>query len=63
MYFSPELLDTFRKEWEEVAAEQAAKDPIFKKTYEDLQNFRREYSYWAGFAFLPRESGVKPSQK
>lgn len=54
MYFSPEILDAFRKAWEEVAAEQAAKDPMFKKAYEDLKKFRGDYSYWAGFAFLPR---------
>jgi TRAP-type mannitol/chloroaromatic compound transport system substrate-binding protein len=63
MYFSPQLISTFHKAWEEVAVEQAAKDPFFKKVYEDLQNFRKEYAYWAGYAFLPRESGAKPPQK
>ena len=56
-YFSPELLEAFRKAWEEVAAEQCAKDAFFKKAYEDLQQFRKEYAHWLRYGFLPREVG------
>ena len=54
MYWSDEMLGTFKKIWKEVAAEQVAKDPIFKKCFEDLQAFRAEYAYWQGLGFLPR---------
>ena len=37
--WSPEMIETFRKTWEEVAAEQSAKDPFFKKVWDDLQAF------------------------
>ena len=54
MYWSQEMLDEFKKKWEEVAAEQCAKDPAFKKAYEDLKAFREEYKYWQSLGFLPR---------
>jgi TRAP-type mannitol/chloroaromatic compound transport system substrate-binding protein len=54
MYWSDEMLETYRKVWEEVAAEQVATDPIFRKCFEDLQAFRSEYKYWQGLGFLPR---------
>ena len=50
--WSPDMLETFRKTWEEVAAEESAKDPFFKKVWEDLQAFRAEYATWADRAFL-----------
>ena len=54
MFWSQDMLDTFRKAWEEVAAEQVAKDPMFKKVYDDLMAFRVEYDYWKTKGFLPR---------
>ncbi len=56
-YWSDEMLASFKKAWEEVAAEQVAKDPVFKKVYEDLQSFRLEYNYWKELNFLPRNCG------
>ena len=56
-YFSPEMIQTFRDTWKEVAAEQAEKDPFFKKVYEDLQQFRNQYETWLRVGFLPREVG------
>lgn len=53
-YWSNEMLAAFKKAWEEVAAEQCAKDPFFKKVYDNMMNFRKEYSYWQGYGFLPR---------
>jgi len=57
-YWSPEMLATFKSKWDEVAAEQAAKDPKFKKIYDDLSAFRKTYDIWEANAFLPRP---KPS--
>ena len=54
MFWSKEMLDAFKKAWDEVAAEQGVKDPMFKKMYEDLKSFRAEYKYWKDKAFLPR---------
>ncbi len=54
MYWSKEILDEFKKKWEEVATEMSAKDPFFKKAYEDLKAFREEYKYWQTLGFLPR---------
>ncbi len=54
MYWSDEMLNTFRKTWDEVADEMAAKDPFFKKVRDDLATFRGEYAYWAARGFLPR---------
>lgn len=54
MYWSNEMLQAFKKAWQEVAAEQCAKDPVFKNCFEDLQAFRVEYKYWQSVGFLPR---------
>lgn len=53
-YWSSEMLATFKTKWDEVAEEQAAKDPAFKKIWEDMQNFRQSYDLWEANAFLPR---------
>lgn len=56
-YWSDDMLALFKKTWEEVAAEQVAKDPIFKKCFDDLQAFRVDYKYWQSLGFLPRNCG------
>jgi TRAP-type mannitol/chloroaromatic compound transport system substrate-binding protein len=53
-YWSPEMLALFRRTWEEVVAEEAAKDPFFKKVWDHLQEFRGGYDIWEANAFLPR---------
>ncbi len=53
--WDPKMLTTFRSAWNEVAQEQEAKDPMFKKVYTDLNTFREKYRVWATRAFLPRE--------
>ncbi len=53
VYWSDEMLSLFQKTWEEVAAEEA-KDPFFKKVYDDLQTFRKGYDLWEAYGFLPR---------
>lgn len=53
--WSQEMLDTFEATWNEVVAEEAAKDAFFKKVWDDLQSFRKDYAYWSSRAFLPRK--------
>ncbi|WP_343565307.1 TRAP transporter substrate-binding protein [Kiloniella sp. b19] len=52
--WSQEMLDTYKATWEEVAKEEAAKDPFFAKVYADLKTFRDGYQIWKDNAFLPR---------
>lgn len=54
MYWSDEMLDAFENAWQEVAAEEAAKDEMFAKVWKDLQQFRAEYKQWASVGSLPR---------
>ncbi len=56
MYWSDEMLAAFEKSWEEVVAEQTAKDAGFKKIWDDLEAFRADYAYWKNMGFLPRKS-------
>ncbi|MCA0905549.1 TRAP transporter substrate-binding protein [Ruegeria marisrubri] len=53
--WSPEMLDTFRATWEEVAAEEAANDAFFAKVLADMTEFRDGYNLWKTNAFLPRQ--------
>lgn len=52
--WSPEMLRLLKRTWEEVAAEQSAADPFFKKVYDDYSEFRRKYAVWGSKAYLPR---------
>ena len=52
--WSDEELAAFKKAWDEVVAEEAAKDPFFKKVWDDLKDFREKYEIWKSNAFLPR---------
>ncbi|MCP4692946.1 MAG: TRAP transporter substrate-binding protein [Desulfobacterales bacterium] len=54
MTWSPEMLATFKKAWDEVAAEQSAKDAFFKKVWDDFSAFHENYAYWSARGFLPR---------
>ena len=53
-YWSDEMLDAFRKAWEEVAAELSSQSPMFKEAWEDLSQFRSNYKFWQTYGFLPR---------
>jgi TRAP-type mannitol/chloroaromatic compound transport system substrate-binding protein len=50
--WSPEILATISKAWDEVAAENAAGDADFKETWESLQAFRKEYKVWSDLGYL-----------
>ncbi|MEM1006268.1 MAG: TRAP transporter substrate-binding protein [Pseudomonadota bacterium] len=53
--WSPEMLDTFRATWDEVAAEEAANDAFFARVLGDMNAFREGYELWKTNAFLPRQ--------
>jgi TRAP-type mannitol/chloroaromatic compound transport system substrate-binding protein len=53
MFWSEEMLSAFQKAWDEVVAEQV-KDPEFKKVWDNLEAFRKDYKYWSEWGFLPR---------
>ena len=50
--WSPEMLELYKATWKEVAAEESANNPFFKKVWEDLTAFREDYATWADQAFL-----------
>ena len=52
-YWGEEFLKAFRQATEEVLAEQSAKDADFKKVYESLTNFRKNYGQWQRLSRLP----------
>lgn len=58
-YWSDEMLNLFRAKWDEVVAEESAKDPDFARIYGNLQAFRDGYKLWAEWAFLPRPGTVR----
>ena len=40
----PEILTAFLKAWDEIAAEESAKNPVFKKVYDSQRHGRRKWS-------------------
>ena len=46
------MLGTFKKAWEEVVAEESGKNPDFKRVWENLQAFRKEYKIWSDLGYL-----------
>jgi TRAP-type mannitol/chloroaromatic compound transport system substrate-binding protein len=50
--WNPEILDALRKGWDEVVAEETAKNPNFKKVWEHLQAFRANYAKWKAIGYL-----------
>ncbi len=50
--WSPEIIAAFRKAWEEVATEEAASNPNFKKAFDSYNKFRADYAVWRENGFL-----------
>jgi TRAP-type mannitol/chloroaromatic compound transport system substrate-binding protein len=48
----PEFIDAFRQAWDEVAQEEAAADPRFKRVYDHYTAFREKYASWREVAYL-----------
>jgi TRAP-type mannitol/chloroaromatic compound transport system substrate-binding protein len=42
-----------------VVEEESAKDPEFKKIWNNLQKFRKDYALWSEWAFMPRPGTVR----
>ena len=49
------MLDTFQSTWNEVAAELAEEDEMFKKAWDDLNEYREGYKVWSTNIYLPRQ--------
>jgi len=47
-----QFIDAFEKAWVEVAAEQSAKSPDFKKGWDSYSAFRKNYSVWKDHGYL-----------
>jgi TRAP-type mannitol/chloroaromatic compound transport system substrate-binding protein len=54
MKWSKEMLALYKKTWNEVAAEESARDPFFKKVWDDFREFDKDYDLWSSHAFMPR---------
>jgi TRAP-type mannitol/chloroaromatic compound transport system substrate-binding protein len=48
----PEILVSFETAWTEVVAEEAARNPNFKRVYDSYAQFRSNYAIWRHFNFL-----------
>ncbi|MEO8346429.1 MAG: TRAP transporter substrate-binding protein [Betaproteobacteria bacterium] len=44
--WSPEIMAALRKAWDQVAVEESAKSPDFKKAYDGFVAFHKEYRIW-----------------
>ena len=58
-YWSQEMLDLFKAKWNEIVAEETAKDAGFADIYDDLTAFRADYAIWNKWAFMPRPGTVR----
>ncbi|PID47779.1 MAG: C4-dicarboxylate ABC transporter [Proteobacteria bacterium] len=52
-YWSDEMLKAFKEKWDEVVAEESAKDPQFKAIWDNLAKFRKGYAIWGRSGYLP----------
>ena len=50
--WTPEFLATVKNAWDEVVAEQSAKDPLFKEIYDHYTAFRADYAVWKDHGYL-----------
>jgi TRAP-type mannitol/chloroaromatic compound transport system substrate-binding protein len=51
-YWPKEILSVYEKTWVEVAAEQSAKSPEFKKAWDSYSTFRAGYKLWRDYGYL-----------
>jgi len=52
MRWSPEIMKALEKAWGEVVAEEAAKNPNFKRLWDSYSKFRAEYKLWRDYGYL-----------
>jgi TRAP-type mannitol/chloroaromatic compound transport system substrate-binding protein len=48
----PEIMSAIEKAWVEVAAEESAKNPNFKRVFDHYTAFRKDYAIWKGIGYL-----------
>jgi TRAP-type mannitol/chloroaromatic compound transport system substrate-binding protein len=48
----PEILEAIQKAWKEVAEEESAKNPNFKRVFDHYTEFRRNYAIWKEIGYL-----------
>jgi TRAP-type mannitol/chloroaromatic compound transport system substrate-binding protein len=48
----PEILDAIEKAWLQVAAEESARNPNFRRAYESYSKFREEYAIWKEYGYV-----------
>ena len=58
-YWNDDMLALFKSKWDEIVAEEGAKDPDFTRIYNNLQTFRSDYAEWSKLGFLPRPGTKK----
>ncbi|MDA0237365.1 MAG: TRAP transporter substrate-binding protein [Proteobacteria bacterium] len=51
-YWKPEFLAAFKGAWDEVAAEESAVNPEFKRVYENYVAFRKQFATWRDLGYL-----------
>ncbi|GAB4182108.1 MAG: TRAP transporter substrate-binding protein [Thalassobaculales bacterium] len=50
--WSPQILATLSKAWDEVVVEESAKNPKFKRAWDSLTQFRANYKVWKDIGYL-----------
>ncbi len=50
--WSPEIMASFEKNWNEVIAEESVKNPSFKRVYDSYAAFRKDYAIWRDNGYL-----------
>jgi TRAP-type mannitol/chloroaromatic compound transport system substrate-binding protein len=50
--WSPEIMAAIEKAWNEVIAEESAKNPQFKRVFESYSKFRADYAIWRDHGYV-----------
>ncbi|HZO00081.1 MAG TPA: TRAP transporter substrate-binding protein [Burkholderiales bacterium] len=50
--WSPEIMAAYEKAWNEVVAEESAKNPSFKRVWDSYAQFRKDYAIWRDMGYL-----------
>lgn len=50
--WAPEIIAAMESAWNEVVAEESARNPNFKRIYESYDRFRHDYAIWRDHAYL-----------
>jgi TRAP-type mannitol/chloroaromatic compound transport system substrate-binding protein len=48
----PEIIAAYEKAWNEVVAEESARNPSFKRVWDSYAKFRGNYSLWRDYGYL-----------